>query len=356
MKKWRIGLVGLPNVGKSSLFKLLTDKEVLIDNRPFSTIDPNIGFVEIYDERVLFLKEFFQSSKTTFSNFELIDIAGIVKGASQKIGLGGEFLSHIRSLDLICHVVRCFKNNNFLNIEHVESQIDSIRDFSTIQLEFILADIQQIEKRIEKLNKLLKKGNDKNLNEEKELLEKILDELKKENPISQIKWIGKKEKSIINHHNFLTNKKSIIIANYNEGDVIEVKRLEDNFKDIEIFPLSIKIEDEFKDLSEEEKSELEWKSFDKQKFFENIKNSLDLKVFFTAGKSESRSWIIESEATAVKCAGLIHSDIQNKFIKAEIYNINEIKNANFNLKNSKKEDASYIVKEGDVCNFLFNKK
>jgi ribosome-binding ATPase YchF (GTP1/OBG family) len=162
---------------------MLTDKEVLIANYPFSTIDPNIGFVEIYDERVLFLKNFFHSVKTTFSNLELVDIAGIVRGASQKVGLGGEFLSHIRSLDLICHVVRCFEDNSVL---HVESKINSVRDFAIIQLEFILADIQQIEKRLEKLQRLLKKGNDKQLTEELDLLTKIIEELKKEIPISQI--------------------------------------------------------------------------------------------------------------------------------------------------------------------------
>lgn len=351
MKRWTIGLVGLPNVGKSTFFETLTNKEVLIANYPFSTIDPNIGLLDVYDERVLELKDFFQSNKVTYNNFELVDVAGIVRGASQKIGLGGEFLSHIRTLDMICHVVRCFKDSNIL---HVETKIDPTRDFAIIQLEFILADIQQVEKRLEKVNRFLKKGNTKELIEELELLEKINESLKQEIPISQLN-LTTKEKLIIKNHNFLTNKPSMIIANYDGADDREVEKLKSSYKNVTIFPMPIKLENDFKTFSEEEKRELGWKSFDKNRFFQIIKNSLELKTFFTAGKSESRSWMIEESATAIECSGLIHSDIQNRFIKAEIYNFQEIKNPNFNLKNSKKESAPYIVKEGDVCNFIFNK-
>lgn len=348
----RIGLVGYPNVGKSSIFQLLTNKEVLIANYPFSTINPNIGFLELYDERTLFLKDFFHSKKITSSNFELVDIAGIIKGASQKIGLGGEFLSHIRSSDLVCHVIRCFKNDN---ISHVESRIDAVKDFENIQLEFIIADIKQIERKLDKLRKLLRKENNKDLIKEGEVLEKVLEELKKEIPISSMEWLSDWEEKIIKSHNLLTIKPSIIIANYDGEDFKEVQRLKDKYKNAEIIPLSVNLEKELKGLSQKETEELGLNFFEREKLSNSIKKALKLKTFFTAGKNESRNWIIKSNANAIDCAGLIHSDIKNRFIKLEVYNFDEIRRPTFNIKNLKKEPASYMVKDGDICNFLFNK-
>ena len=352
----RIGLFGYPNVGKSSIFQILTNKNVLIANYPFSTINPNVSFLEFHDKRTVILKDLFQSKKITLSSLEIVDIAGIIKGASQKVGLGGEFLSHIRDCDLICHVLRCFKNDDIM---HVESRVDPIKDFENIQLEFIIADIQQSEKRLEKIENLLKKekenNNNLNLKKEKEVLNKLLRELKKEIQISKIKNLENWEIEIIKKHNFLSIKPAIIIANYDGEDYEEVQKLKNTLKDLEIVTLSVNLEREIKDFSYEEVKEFGWKSFDWEKFSNSIKKALNLKVFFTAGKSESRNWIVESEADAAKCAGLIHSDIQNNFIKLEVYNFNEIEGNEIKKNILRKEPANYIVKDGDICNFLFNK-
>lgn len=349
MKDWKIGLVGLPNVGKSSLFKILTNKETLIANYPFSTIEPKIGSVEIYDERLFSLSSFFQSLRIIPSDIKIVDIAGIVKGASQKIGLGGEFLSHIRSVDLICHVVRCFDDEEVI---HVESEVDSVRDFATIQLEFILADIEQIDKRIEKIILLLKKKNEKNLEKELYLVKKISLELKKEIPVSQIEWINNEEKEIIKTYNFLTLKPFIVIANCDEENSKNLIKLRENNKKINIFPLFVRMENEYKNFSDSERKEIGWNSFDRVVFFNEIKESLGLKVFFTAGKNESKSWLIKSKATAIDCAGLIHSDIKNRFVRVEVYNFNEMNNPKLVMR---KENSYYVVKDGDICNFLFSR-
>jgi ribosome-binding ATPase len=350
MKDWKIGLVGLPNVGKSSLFKILTNKETLIANYPFSTIEPKIGSVEIHDERLIFLSSFFQSLRIISSNIKIVDIAGIVKGASQKIGLGGEFLSYIRSIDLICHVVRCFNDEEVI---HVESQVDSVRDFSIIQLEFILADIEQVDNRIKKIILLLKKKNEKNLEKELHLMKKISLELKKEIPISQIEWINNEEKEIIKAYNFLTSKPFIVIANCDEENSNKnLINLRENNKKINIFPLSVKMENESKNFSDSEREEIGWNFFDRAAFFNEVKEALGLKVFFTAGKNESRSWLIESKATAIDCAGLIHSDIRNRFVRVEVYNFDEINNSKLVVR---KENSFYVVKDGDICNFLFSR-
>lgn len=352
MRSWKIGLVGLPNVGKSSLFKLLTKKEILIANYPFSTIDPNIADVEIYDQRLPFLVNFFQSLKVIPSTIKVVDIAGIVKGASQKVGLGGEFLSHIRAVDLICHVVRCFKDDGIL---HVESEVDPIRDLATIQLELILADIEQADKRIEKINKLLKKKSEKLLEEELDIMKRVLIELKKEVPIIDAQVLTAKEKELLKAHNFLTLKPFMVIANCDEDNSAMLQKMREHHQGLDIFPLLIAMENDYGNFSVAEQQEIGWKSFDKTLFFGKIKEALHLKTFFTAGKSETRSWLTEIDANAVSCAGLIHSDIQNRFVRAEIYNVNQLVSTNQEPREIPKETASYLVKDGDVCNFLFSR-
>jgi len=349
---YKIGLVGLPNVGKSSLFNFLTEKKVLIANYPFATIDPNVGIMILSDPRLEKLSKYYQSKKTTLSNIEIVDIAGLVKGASEGLGLGNEFLSHIREVDLICHVLRCF---NEKDIVHVEKFVDPFRDLEIIQLELIFADLQQINKRLEKLRAKDEKGQ-----KEKEILQLIQKNLEKEIPINDLNF-SKEEKMIIKSYNFLTFKPFFLLSNYS-GDKEEIKNLQTyaQEKKIEFFPLALKLEKEMQNLSNEEKAEIGWKITDFSMLTKKIKKSLKVKTFFTAGEDESKSWLAKQKMNARECAGLIHSDIENNFIRAEVYNYDDwlkspSKEKLKKLGKVRKEGASYIIEEGDICYFLFRK-
>ena len=349
---YKIGLVGLPNVGKSTLFNFLTEKEVLIANYPFATIDPNVGTMILVDPHLEKLSKYYQSKKTVFSNVEIVDIAGLVKGASEGLGLGNEFLSHIREVDLICHVLRCF---NEKDIVHVEKSIDPLRDFEIIQLELIFADLQQITKRLEKLKTKDEKGQ-----KEKKLLDLIKENLEKGIPINKLNF-NEEEKMIIKPYNFLTLKPFFLLSNYS-GDEAEIKNLQNyaEKKEIDFFPLAIKLEKEMKNLSVEEKEEIGWKITDFSMLAKKIKELLKVKTFFTTGEDESKSWLAKQTMNARECGGLIHSDIENNFIRVEIYNYNDWLKfpSKEELKKSgkiRKEGANYIIEEGDICYFLFGK-
>src|SRR4051794_25723659 len=245
---YKIGLVGLPNIGKSSLFNFLTKKDILIANYPFATIDPNVGVMILSDPRLEKLSKYYKSKKTTPSTIEIVDIAGLVKGASEGLGLGNEFLSHIREVDLICHVLRCFTEKE---VVHVEKSVDPIRDYEIIQLELIFADLQQIKKKLEKL-----KIRDEKSQKEKDILQLIQKSLEQEIPVSQLKF-AKEEKAIIKSYNFLTNKPFFLLTNYS-GDKEEIKELKKytGDKKLDFFPLAIKLEKEMENLSGEEKEEI----------------------------------------------------------------------------------------------------
>jgi len=348
----KIGLVGLPNVGKSSLFNFLTKKDILIANYPFATIDPNVGVMILSDPRLEKLSKYYQSQKTTPSTIEIIDIAGLVKGASQGSGLGNEFLTHIREVDLICHVLRCFPEKEVI---HVEKTVDPIRDYEIIQLELIFADLQQVKKKLEKL-----KIRDENSQKEKSLLQLVQKNLEKEIPISQI-TLKEEEEKLVKTYNFLTNKPFFLLTNFS-GDQIEIKELEKyaEKKNILFFSLAIKLEKEIENLSIAEKEEIGWTSTDFSLLTKEIKKLLKLKTFFTVGKDETKSWLAKSEMKARECAGLIHSDIEKNFIRAEVYNYNDW------LRISEREElkrfgkirsegVNYVIQEGDICYFLFGK-
>ena len=314
----KIGLVGLPNVGKSSLFNFLTKKDIKdIANYPFATIEPNIGVMPLTDPRLEKLSKYWKSKKTTPSTIEIVDIAGLVKGASQGSGLGNEFLSHIREVDLICHVLRCFPEKE---VVHVEKSVNPIRDFEIIQLELILADLQQIKRRLEK-----KKGWGEKTQKEKEVLQLVQENLENERLISQLD-LSNEEKELIKGYNFLTNKSVLAVANYGG----------------------------------EEKEEMGWKNVDFSLFAERIKESLDLKTFFTTGEDETKSWLAKKSMNARECAGLIHSDIQKNFIRVEVYNYKDWlqfpnKEELKKFGKIRKEGADYFIQEGDICYFLFGK-
>ena len=349
----KIGLVGLPNVGKSSLFNFLTKKDIKdIANYPFATIEPNIGVMPLNDPRLEKLSKYWKSKKTIPSTIEIVDIAGLVKGASQGSGLGNEFLSHIREVDLICHVLRCFPEKE---VVHVEKSVNPIRDFEIIQLELILADLQQIKRRLEK-----KKGWGEKTQKEKEVLQLVQENLENERLISQLD-LSNEEKELIKGYNFLTNKSVLVVANYG-GEENEVKELREYLKkkELPLFPLAVKLEKEMEELSGEEKEEMGWKNVDFSLFAERIKESLDLKTFFTTGEDETKSWLAKKSMNARECAGLIHSDIQKNFIRVEVYNYKDWlqfpnKEELKKFGKIRKEGADYFIQEGDICYFLFGK-
>jgi GTP-binding protein YchF len=244
----KIGLVGLPNVGKSSLFRLLTKKNIKdIANYPFATIKPNVGVMPLPDPRLEKLSQFWRSPLVP-SMVEIIDIAGLVKGASEGLGLGNEFLSHIREVDLICHVLRCFPKKDVI---HVEKSVDPIRDLEIIQLELILADLQQVERKLSKL-----KARNEKEQKEREFLQLIRANLERENPVNQLSF-SEEEKKIVKSCNFLTNKPIFLLINYS-GEETEIKELKKyaEKKELFVFPLPVKLEDEMEELSTKEKEEI----------------------------------------------------------------------------------------------------
>jgi len=338
---YKIGLVGLPNVGKSSFFNLLTKKNILVANYPFATIEKNFGILILKDERLEKLKNYWKSEKISFSSIKIVDIPGLVKGASQGLGLGNEFLSNIRDVDIIFHIIRCFPEKEII---HIEGKINPIRDFEMIKLELIISDLQQIEKKSKKIKK--PQQNDK----EWKILNFIKKKLQEEKMINELIF-NEEEKKIIKRYDFLTNKPFFFLLNYND-DEKELK----NFKEYAIinnfkyFPINIK------------KEEILNEKFEKKDIFSflitNIYKMLNLKTFFTVGKDEVKSWLVKKNYNAKECSGLIHSDIKNKFIKLEVYNYfdwlvfpdKEILKKNGKIR---KEGANYLVKDGDICYFLF---
>ena len=348
----KIGLVGLPNVGKSSLFHFLTKKNIKdIANYPFATIKPNVGVMPLPDPRLEKLSQFWQSPLVP-SIVEIIDIAGLVKGASKGLGLGNEFLSHIREVDLICHVLRCFPEKDII---HVEKSVDPIRDLEIIQLELILADLQQVERKLAKL-----KARDEETQKQKKFLQSIKANLEKEIPVNQLNF-SEEERKIVKSCNFLTNKPIFLLANYSEEDVEvkEIKKYAEKNK-LSIFPLAVKLEKEMEELSTKEKEEIGWKGADFSLLAEKIKKLLNLKVFFTTGEDETKSWLAKKSMNARECAGLIHSDIQKNFIQLKVYNYRDWlqftgKKKLEEARKIHKKGADYIVEEGDICYFDFGR-
>lgn len=357
MVSCKIGLVGLPNVGKSTFFHFLTRKNILIANYPFATIEPNVGIMAIPDERLNNLGEYWKSQKITPSFLEWIDIAGLVKGASQGLGLGNQFLSHIREVDLVCHIIRCFTDPQ---IEHVEKKVDPIRDWEIIRSEMILSDLEQVSRKIEKVNSLLKKQtNQEELIKEYGFLSYLQQNLSQEIPINQLE-IKTEMKKNLRSYNLLTAKPVIVIANYNYEK--ELTLLREYLKKQKVFCLdiSIKMENDYSELSQEEKKEFAWQTFELGFLAEKIKEIVGLKNFFTAGQQETKSWLAKKEMNAKECAGLIHSDIEKGFIKGQVYNYQDwlTYQDEAQLKKLGKirtESSHYIIQEGDIVNFLFSK-
>ena len=361
----KLGIVGLPNVGKSSLFNSITKAGAECANYPFCTIEPNVGVVPVPDERLDALAKMYNPEKITHAIIEFVDIAGLVKGASKGEGLGNKFLSHIRETDAICEVVRCFNDSN---IVHVDGSIDPVRDIETINLELIFADIETVNKRLDKARKNLKAS--KSYQEEVDLLERIKENL--ENGISaRALDYNEDEQKLVKDMFLLTTKPILYIANISEEQMenadndplVEKVKQYASKENAEVIPLCVKIEEELSGLDDNDKKEmLDALGLDESGLDKVIKKSYDLlglMSFLTAGEPEVRAWTIKKGTKAPQAAGKIHSDIERGFIKAEVISFNELMECGSMVVAKEKglvrqEGKDYIMQDGDIVLFKFN--
>ena len=363
----KLGIVGLPNVGKSTLFNAITNAGVPADNYAFCTIDPNVGVVSVPDERLDWLSEFYQPKKTTPAIIEFVDIAGLVKGASKGEGLGNKFLSNIRTTDAIVHVVRCFDDSN---VTHVEGSTDPLRDIDIINLELVMADIEMVERRIDKCQKAAK-GGDKKFLKDAEVLTGLLAHLN-EGKLARTYTDDETEVAIIAQSDLLTLKKTIYVANLAEDEVNEpeanrhfnaVKALADS-EGSQVIPICAKLEADIAELDDpDEKAmfmeELGVAESGLSKLIRSSYALLGLISFLTAGADECRAWTIKKGTKAPQAAGKIHTDFERGFIRAEVIAFEDMKDCG-TMANAKSkglvrsEGKEYVMKDGDIVNFLFN--
>ena len=361
----KLGIVGLPNVGKSTLFNSITKAGAECANYPFCTIEPNVGVVPVPDERLDKLTEMYNPQKTTHAVIEFVDIAGLVKGASKGEGLGNKFLSHIRETDAIVEVVRCFEDGN---VVHVDGSVDPIRDIETINLELIFADLEMVNKRLDKARKNLKA--DKKYQTEIDLFEKIKKTLE-EGKSARTLDFNEDELPIVKETFLLTTKPILYVANISENQidnaendplVLKVKEYAAQ-ENAEVIPLCVKIEEELSGLEDDDKKEmLEAMGLEESGLDKVIKRSYDLlglMSFLTAGEPEVRAWTIKKGTKAPQAAGKIHSDIERGFIKAEVISYNDLIKEGSMVQAREKglvrqEGKEYIMQEGDIVLFKFN--
>ncbi len=345
----QVGIVGLPNVGKSTLFKALTKKTVDIENYPFCTIEPNVGIVEVPDERLEKLAKFSNTQKIVPTAIEFVDIAGLVEGASKGEGLGNKFLANIREVDAIAHVVRIFKNDD---ITHVNNKINPISDIETIETELMLADMATVEKTVHRLEKLAK-GNDKYAKKQLEVVYQIKEKLDAGQLARevQVDYEVDTTRQIIREMSLLTMKPIMYVYNVSDIDA----KLDDELESKPHVKLDIKTEEELMDMTKEEIEELEMTSH-LPNLIKKAFDLLNLQTFLTTGEKETRAWTIKKGASAPEAGGAIHTDFVKKFIRAEVINWKTLLDSG-SFANARNQGLvqtvgkDYIMKDGDVANF-----
>ena len=363
----KLGIVGLPNVGKSTLFNSLTKAGAESANYPFCTIDPNVGVVAVPDERLKLLADLYHSAKVTPAVIEFVDIAGLVKGASKGEGLGNQFLANIREVDAIVHVVRCFEDGNVI---HVDGSVDPVRDIETINLELIFSDLEILERRIAKTSKGAR--NDKTLAKELDLLSRIKEHLEAEKLAITFQTEDEDEQAWLASYNLLTGKPVIFVANVAEDDLADDGASNHYVQEVReyaqetgsgVFVICAQIEEEISELEEDEKAmfleDLGLKESGLEKLIRASYDLLGLMSYLTAGETETRAWTIKKGTKAPQAAGKIHSDFERGFIRAEVVNYKDLLDCG-SLSAAKEkglvglEGKEYVVQDGDVILFRFN--
>ena len=362
----KAGIVGMPNVGKSTLFNAITKKNILAANYPFATIDPNVGVVTVPDDRLTFLENMYIPNRTIPTTYEFTDIAGLVKGASNGEGLGNKFLSHIREVDAIVEVVRCFENSDII---HVEGNVDPIRDIEIINVELIISDLEIAQNRYSKIAKKCEMSKDKTELLEFNTLKKCIDALNKSIPLRRLE-LEKEEQDILKPFCFITLKPIIYMANVSEEDAVLGHNLyTDKVSEYaskeyaSVIVVCAKMESELAELSDDEKElflkDMGITNSGLDKLIYATYDLLGLQTFFTSGKDECRAWTFKKGMKAPECAGIIHTDFQRGFIKAEVMSFDDLQK--YGSENKVKEAGKmrlegkeYLMQDGDIVYFRFN--